>query len=244
MTFLTHIQRQLFEKTKLKFPCSSISQKILILFSQIIEKTKLKFPCSSISQFTKMKSNIKDKKPRKEVEPNRQNKFVEYEYLVKLKGKSYLHLEWKLGSDLESMNKSAKTLYRRFLKKLESGTDENLEDPSFDPSFAIPQKIVAEKEQKVMVELSDKELIAWEKERERELMEEKSDSENGDVPTISEVVEEEKKDTSSEDEINKLDQEGKKNNDDENGKKLYSDIMFSLLFLSLFNTTRFLLIIF
>lgn len=102
---------------------------------------------------------------------------VEYEYLLKFKGKSYLHLAWKTGHDLESMNKSAKTLYRRFLKKLAAGTEEGLEDPDFDPAYAIPQKIVDESEQEVTVELTDAELIEWEKEREKEIVDEDDDLE-------------------------------------------------------------------
>jgi hypothetical protein len=31
--------------------------------------------------------------------------------LIKLRGMSNLHLEWKTASDLESMNKSAKTFF-------------------------------------------------------------------------------------------------------------------------------------
>ena len=89
---------------------------------------------------------------------------VEYEYLVKYKNRSYLHLEWKTGADLESMNKSAKTIYRRYLKKVNQGLDEELEDPNFDPAFAEPQKIVAEEEQELELELSDKDLLEWEKE--------------------------------------------------------------------------------
>jgi len=71
------------------------------------------------------------------------------------------------------MNKSAKFLYRRFVRKLESGNhnDETatLEDPTFDSSFAIPQKIVDHKEKDVCTELSDKELI----EREKEILNER-----------------------------------------------------------------------
>lgn len=103
---------------------------------------------------------------------------MDYEYLLKYKGRSYLHLEWKSAADLESMNKSAKTMYRRFLKKLEAGTDEDLEDPTVDPSYTEPGRILAEEEHEIMVELSDKELLKWEKEQKKELetMEE-SDSE-------------------------------------------------------------------
>ena len=112
------------------------------------------------------------------VKKNEGSGLVEYEYLVKYKNRSYLHLEWKTGADLESMNKSAKNMYRRYLRKLDAGQDDELEDPNFDPSFAEPQKVVAAAEQELTLELSDKELIEWEKEREKELAEESSDSES------------------------------------------------------------------
>ena len=132
----------------------------------------------------------KEIKPATPIVPYK--KHVEYEYLVKFKGKSYLHLEWKSASDLESMNKSAKTLYRRFIKKLKAGTDDTLEDPTFDNAYAIPQKILDEKDHTMMIELSDKELIAWEKKREREMAEEKSDEDENNLEpellTTSKIV--------------------------------------------------------
>ena len=102
---------------------------------------------------------------------------VEYEYLVKYKGRSYLHLEWKSGADLESMNKSAKGIYRRYIKKVATGVDEELENPEFDPSFALPEKIIDEADQEIQVELTDKELLRWEKEREKELEKEETEEE-------------------------------------------------------------------
>ena len=107
---------------------------------------------------------------------------TEYEYLVKYRGRSYLHLEWKTGADLESMSKSSKGIYRRFLKKIAAGLDDELENPEFDPSFAIPEKIIDEADQEITVELSDKELLRWEKQREKELAEEddEDDEENED----------------------------------------------------------------
>ena len=119
-----------------------------------------------------------DKSPSKK---QAQSGPVEYEYLLKFKGRSYLHLEWKTGADLESMGKSAKAMYRRYLKKIAQGVDEDLEDPEFDPSFAIPQKIVAEEEQEFTIELSDKELLKWEKAREKELAQEDDDSDDAEV---------------------------------------------------------------
>lgn len=103
---------------------------------------------------------------------------AEYEYLIKYKGVSYLHLEWKLGTELESMNKSAKTIYRRFLKKLEAGTEEGLEDPTFDPSFIDPQRIVDEQEQEIEVDMTDKEIIQWEKEEKQRRLESGEESDD------------------------------------------------------------------
>ena len=139
---------------------------------------------------------------------------VEYEYLIKYKGRSYLHLEWRTGADLESMNKSAKTLYRRYLKKLASGVDEDLEDPNFDPSFAVPQRIIDVAEQEFTMELSDKELLEWEKEREKALAEEDSDEEV-EVEGTENV-----QDKDSDGKQNPTDHEDKKTSPDESNGKL------------------------
>ena len=107
------------------------------------------------------------------------SKRIDYEYLIKYKGRSYLHLEWKSSSDLESMNKSAKNIYRRYIKKIQSGTgDEDIEDPEFDQEYIRPERIVDEKEEEVMEELTDKELVAWEKQREKEMEEDNEDSDD------------------------------------------------------------------
>ena len=114
---------------------------------------------------------------------------TEYEYLVKYKGRSYLHLEWKTGADLESMNKSAKGIYRRYLKKIAAGDSEDLENPEFEPSFVVPEKILDEADQEITVELTDKELLRWEKQREKELaaneVEGDDDEEDGDDGAVA-----------------------------------------------------------
>ena len=114
----------------------------------------------------KKEKKIKKKKTEKSEDP--QERRIDYEYRIKFKGKSYLHLEWKAASELESMNKSAKTLLRRFLKKLTQGQEDDLEDPDFDNSYAQPQKIVDEDDHEVFVELTDKELVEYERERDRQ----------------------------------------------------------------------------
>lgn len=106
---------------------------------------------------------------------------MDYEYLLKYKGRSYLHLEWKSAADLESMGKVAKTIYRRFLKKLEAGTEEDLEDPTVDPSYTEPGRILAEEEHEIMVEMTNKELAKWQKEQAADAsgLEDESEEEEG-----------------------------------------------------------------
>jgi len=144
--------------------------------------------------------NKKNDKSRKGVTASSSDDHVEYEYLIKYKGKSYLHLEYKKGADLESMNKSAKTLYRRYLKKLASGNEDDLEDVEFDQSFAQPQKIVDEGHHEVTVELTDSELIKWEQQREREMEEEEDDDEE-EVKIAGAEDEEVKKEETEEEKI-------------------------------------------
>ena len=120
--------------------------------------------------------NKKGKNGAKKSSAN-ENSIVEYEYLVKYKNLSYLHLEWKSGADLESMNKSAKTMYRRYLKKVAQGQDDDLENPKFDPSFVVVQKVLAEEEQELELEVEGEELLKWENQREKELAEEDSEDE-------------------------------------------------------------------
>jgi hypothetical protein len=80
------------------------------------------------------------------------------------------------------MNKSAKTLYRRYLKKLAVGNDDELEDPDVDPSYIQPQRIVDDEEHEIIVELSDKELVEWEKQQALENDESESEEEEETQP--------------------------------------------------------------
>jgi hypothetical protein len=134
------------------------------------KKAKIEPPSSPIN------INTKSKEGAAAVPSKLLPKATEYEYLIKYRGRSYLHLDWKTASDLESMNKSAKTLYRRFVKKLEAGTVENLADPTVDPSFIEAEKIVDEKDEEILMELTDQELLKWEKEREKEIAQEEEEA--------------------------------------------------------------------
>jgi hypothetical protein len=137
---------------------------------------------------TKKKESPAPASPQKEMSSGP----VEYEYMVKYKGKSYLHLEWKTGADLESMNKSAKGIYRRWLKKLALGVDEELESPEVDPLFVLHERILDEMEQEVVVDLTPKEFARWEKEREKELAEEAEDDEEEEKKDEAPPADEEK----------------------------------------------------
>ena len=143
----------------------------------------------------KKKGKKKSSSNKEEDEDDSEGKSeMDYEYLIKYKGRSYLHLEWKTAADLESMNTKAKTIYRRFLKKLEAGAEEDLEDPTVDASFTEPGRILAEEEHEITVELSDKELVKWEKEQKKELEEmEESDGDGGEEEQEEDKAAEEKK---------------------------------------------------
>ena len=43
----------------------------------------------------------------------------EFEYLVKWKGVSYLHLDWMVAEDLECLPTRSKQLFGRYLKRLQ-----------------------------------------------------------------------------------------------------------------------------
>lgn len=133
---------------------------------------------SDAPRTSRSKSQSKSKKSSVDDEQEKANQTeMDYEYLLKYKGRSYLHLEWKSAADLESMGKVAKTIYRRFLKKLEQGTEEDLEDPTFDPSYTEPGRILAEEEHEIMVEMTNKELAKWQKEQAAEMGEDEDESE-------------------------------------------------------------------
>jgi len=156
-------------------------------------------PKSRKTRNQKQKTNAKKGSPQKNAADAGP---IDYEYLVKYKGRSYLHLDWKSGADLESMNKSAKGIYRRYLKKVAVGLEEDIESPEFDASYILPEKIVDEADQEITVEFSDKELLRWEKQREKELAEEDDDDESKSLKDAAETMSEDKPaKTESKDEV-------------------------------------------
>ena len=91
---------------------------------------------------------------------------IDYEYFVKYKGVSYLHCGWYSDASLISLNKGAKGQLSRFLKKLAGPENENgkLEDPEVDIGWITPEKILDVKEEETMVDMSEEEIVEWEKE--------------------------------------------------------------------------------
>ena len=62
-----------------------------------------------------------------------------------------------------------------------------MEDPTVEDSFITPQRICDEAKQEITVELSDKELLKWEKQRAKELAEEESSDDSEDDKKKDEV---------------------------------------------------------
>mmetsp|Transcript_17695 Transcript_17695/g.40106 ORF Transcript_17695/g.40106 Transcript_17695/m.40106 type:complete len:443 (-) Transcript_17695:6443-7771(-) len=99
---------------------------------------------------------------------------AEYEYLVKFRGLSYLHLEWISGSDLDSMNRAARGIYRRYIKKVQLGEILDPGEYTVDPDYTEPVKVLDEKEKEEYVDLGDEELLEWEREQEKREREEEN----------------------------------------------------------------------
>jgi hypothetical protein len=90
---------------------------------------------------------------------------ISYEYLVKFKGVSYLHCQWYKESDLGSLNKSAKTHLSRYLKKLDGPDNESgeLEDPVIEDSWVEVEKIMDVKEEDVLRDMNEDEIVEYER---------------------------------------------------------------------------------
>jgi hypothetical protein len=59
----------------------------------------------------------------------------DYEYLIKYKNLSYLHVQWLSAIDIEAMNNKSKSVLHRYLAKLDKGDTKISEDAEIDPRF-------------------------------------------------------------------------------------------------------------
>jgi ribosome-binding ATPase YchF (GTP1/OBG family) len=108
-------------------------------------------------------------------------------------------------------------LYRCFLKKLAAGVEEDLEDPDFDSSFALPQKVVDVCEQEITLELTDKELVDWEKERKQALAKEEAKTKAEGMELEGKDIEEKKEEAPPPEKEVTEDEEAKEKEDDIGG---------------------------
>lgn len=73
----------------------------------------------------------------------------EYEYLVKYRSLSYLHVQWLNANEIDAMNDKSKKVLQRYLNKLDRGEQVD-EDGEIDPSYLEVEKILDYREQEVM----------------------------------------------------------------------------------------------
>ncbi len=73
----------------------------------------------------------------------------DYEYLVKYRSLSYLHVQWLSASEIDAMNDKSKKVLQRYLNKLDRGEQVD-EDGEIDPTYLEVEKILDVKEQEVM----------------------------------------------------------------------------------------------
>jgi len=95
---------------------------------------------------------------------------VEYEYLIKYKGQSYKHLEFRRAGDLNSAPGQRKNMLSRYLKKLDhpDANVEELEDCEVDESFVQVERILDEKIEQVEVEMTEQEIRQMKEEEKQE----------------------------------------------------------------------------
>jgi hypothetical protein len=83
----------------------------------------------------------------------------DYEYLIKYKSLSYLHVQWLTANDIDAMSSKSKQMLSRYLAKLDRGDPGTPEDADIDPSFTEVQKILDVREEEV-TEIIDEEPVA------------------------------------------------------------------------------------
>lgn len=61
----------------------------------------------------------------------------EYDYLIKYKNSSYLHVQWLSAADIDLMNKRSRQALDRYLVKLDRGDPNVSEDAEVDPRYFL-----------------------------------------------------------------------------------------------------------
>eukprot|EP01031_Cornospumella_fuschlensis_P038599 gene38600-46925_t len=79
----------------------------------------------------------------------------EYEYLIKYKNMSFLHVQWLTANDIEGMSQKSKAALNRYLTRLDKGDETANDDPEIDPSFTEIEKILDCREEEVQEVVDD-----------------------------------------------------------------------------------------
>jgi len=73
----------------------------------------------------------------------------DYEYLIKFKGMSYVHVQWLSATDIEAMNPASKKTLMRYLNRLDRGDLDVPEEADIEPSWTEIEKILDVREEEV-----------------------------------------------------------------------------------------------
>lgn len=73
----------------------------------------------------------------------------EYEYLIKYKNMSYMHIQWISGSDIEAMSQKNKSTLNRYLTRIDRGESVPNED-EIEPSYTEVEKVLDYREEEVL----------------------------------------------------------------------------------------------
>ncbi|CAN0169884.1 unnamed protein product, partial [Ectocarpus fasciculatus] len=74
----------------------------------------------------------------------------DYEYLVRFKSMSFIHVQWLSAHEIDTMNSRCKVMLMRYLTKLDAGDPTAPEDPDIDPSYTEVEKVLDVREEDVM----------------------------------------------------------------------------------------------
>jgi hypothetical protein len=79
----------------------------------------------------------------------------DYEYLVRFKSMSFMHVQWLSAHEIDTMNHRCKIMLMRYLQKLDAGDPSAHEDPDIDASFTEVEKVLDVREEDVMEVVDD-----------------------------------------------------------------------------------------
>lgn len=79
----------------------------------------------------------------------------EYEYLIKYRNMSFLHVQWLTANEIEGMSQKSKAALNRYLTRLDKGDATAHDEPEIDPSFTEIEKILDCREEEVQEVIDD-----------------------------------------------------------------------------------------